>query len=78
MKSPFHKIAKAKNRPLLNYIFVHASKFNTNRPGKIAPARRLCYTNTYVGKIMFRRAVLHRVVPCAQTAGKRDTDENRI
>ena len=46
--------------------------------GKIAPARRLCYTNTYVGKIMFRRAVPHRVVPCAQTAGKRDTDENRI
>ena len=34
--------------------------------------------NTYVGKIMFRRAVPHRVVPCAQTAGKRDTDENRI
>ena len=24
---------------------------------------------------MFRRAVPHRVVPCAQTAGKRDTDE---
>ena len=46
MKSPFHKIAKAKNRPLLNYIFVHASKFNTNRPGKIAPARRVCYTKT--------------------------------